>query len=406
MGAVNGVRMSLLLDTGAAVTLLREDTWARVVAKSPQELRPWSALKLVSAGGTPLTIHGSARVELELEGEKFTTPIVVVSPLTSEAILGLDFLQGQQASIDLASKKLRLKGGKCDLPFRDPTSLQGPSEIAVWAVRTVEVPPRSVLEVMASFETPVEGVWLLQEAKRKRLPAAVACALVEPTSTTVPVRILNSKEEQVTVYAGMTLGTLESVEPPTRLGAVDTVSGEEPAATVEVDKQEMLWSLVEQSGQELSSGEKELFYQLLLSYEDVIAGSTADLGRTDRLRHLIHTGNAPPVRQPVRHVPPPRREEVRRLLGEMLEKGVVEPSTSPWASPIVLVRKKDGSARFCVDYRKLNDVTRKDAYPLPRIDATLDTLHGSQWFTTLDLVWLLASRDGRGRPTEDRVLHH
>lgn len=70
----------------------------------------------------------------------------------------------------------------------------------------------------------------------------------------------------------------------------------------------------------------------------------------------------------------------------MLERGVVEPSTSPWASPIVLVKKKDGSTRFCVDYRKLNDVTRKDAYPLPRIDATLDTLHGSQWFSTLDLL--------------------
>ena len=65
---------------------------------------------------------------------------------------------------------------------------------------------------------------------------------------------------------------------------------------------------------------------------------------------------------------------------------MTEPSTSPWASPIVLVRKKDGSTRFCIDYRKLNDVTRKDAYPLRRIDATLDTLHGSQWFSTLDLL--------------------
>ena len=70
----------------------------------------------------------------------------------------------------------------------------------------------------------------------------------------------------------------------------------------------------------------------------------------------------------------------------MLEGGVVEPSASPWESPIVLVQKKDGSTRFCVEYRKLNNVTRKDAYPIPRIDATLDTLHGSKWFTTLDLL--------------------
>ena len=69
----------------------------------------------------------------------------------------------------------------------------------------------------------------------------------------------------------------------------------------------------------------------------------------------------------------------------MLQKQVISPSKSPWASPIVLVRKKDGTTRFCVDYRKVNDITRKDAYPIPRVDDTLDTLSGSAWFTTLDL---------------------
>ena len=93
-----------------------------------------------------------------------------------------------------------------------------------------------------------------------------------------------------------------------------------------------------------------------------------------------------PIRQPFRRVPPPQREEMRRLLNDMLERDVIQPSASPWASPVVLVRKKDGSLRFCIDYRRLNAVTRKDAYPLPRIDDTLETLAGSHWFTTLDLL--------------------
>ena len=69
----------------------------------------------------------------------------------------------------------------------------------------------------------------------------------------------------------------------------------------------------------------------------------------------------------------------------MEQSDIIEPSTSSWASPIVLVWKKDGFTRFCVDYRRLNGITKKDSYPLPRIDDTLDTLSGHQWFSTLDL---------------------
>jgi len=70
----------------------------------------------------------------------------------------------------------------------------------------------------------------------------------------------------------------------------------------------------------------------------------------------------------------------------MLRRKVIQPSSSPWASPVVLVKKKDGSTRFCIDYRKVNSITHKDAYPLPQIDDTLDTLSGSQWFSTVDLL--------------------
>ena len=144
--------------------------------------------------------------------------------------------------------------------------------------------------------------------------------------------------------------------------------------------------MVETSEAGLSPGEKEMFYQLLLSYADVIAESAADLGKADCIRHSIHTGNSAPIRQPVRRLSPQQRNEVCKLLEDMLRNGVIEESRSPWASPIVLVRKKDGSTRFCVDYRRVNAVTRKDAYPLPRVDATLDALGGSQWFSTLDLI--------------------
>ena len=125
-----------------------------VTAKTPQELRPWSALQLVSADGSPLTIHGSARVMLELEGEEFTVDTVVVSPLTSEAILGLDFLQEQQALIDLASKRLSLRSKRCVIPLTDPALPHARTEVLVCVVRTVEVLPRGVMEVDGRLDAP------------------------------------------------------------------------------------------------------------------------------------------------------------------------------------------------------------------------------------------------------------
>jgi len=77
---------------------------------------------------------------------------------------------------------------------------------------------------------------------------------------------------------------------------------------------------------------------------------------------------------------------MRKLLNDMLAKDVITPSKSPWPSPVVLVQKKDGSIKFCIDCRNLNSVTQRDNYLLPHIDETLDTLTGSKWFSTLDLL--------------------
>jgi hypothetical protein len=110
-----------------------------------------------------------------------------------------------------------------------------------------------------------------------------------------------------------------------------------------------------------------------------------DIGRFHGVQHHIRTQGAP-IHQPLRRQSPFAREESNKLIQEMLDHNVIRPSASLWSSPIVLVQKSDKSTRFCVDYRLLNDVTYKDAYPLPRIDDTLDNLAGSQYFSTIDLT--------------------
>ena len=118
----------------------------------------------------------------------------------------------------------------------------------------------------------------------------------------------------------------------------------------------------------------------------MFALSNDKLGRTSILQDEIHTGDAPPIWQQFQRVCPQKRQEIRTLLSEMLERDIIQSSNSPWASPVVLVKKKDGTSRFCIDYRKVNTVTQKDAYPLPRVDDLLDTLAGSRLFSTLDLI--------------------
>ncbi|GFU00556.1 retrovirus-related Pol polyprotein from transposon 17.6 [Trichonephila clavipes] len=136
---------------------------------------------------------------------------------------------------------------------------------------------------------------------------------------------------------------------------------------------------------ELSPEQKSSAERLFQEFEDVFSRNSSDIGHTTVTQHRIDTADHPPIKQHPRRLPFAKQEEVGILLREMQENDIIEPSSSPWASPIVLVRKKDGSTRFCVDYRKLNDVTKKDSYPLPRIDDTLDTLSGHKWFSTLDL---------------------
>eukprot|EP00731_Ephydatia_muelleri_P003764 Em0001g3764a len=132
--------------------------------------------------------------------------------------------------------------------------------------------------------------------------------------------------------------------------------------------------------------ERQQLTDLLTKFESILSDREDDLGRTHLVYHKIDTGDAVPIRQSARRLPYFQREEVRKTIEDMLKRGIIEPSSSAWSSPVVLVKKKDGSTRFCIDFRKVNAVTTRDAQPLPRIDDTLDLLGGASYFSTLDLA--------------------
>ena len=126
--------------------------------------------------------------------------------------------------------------------------------------------------------------------------------------------------------------------------------------------------------------------KLLADYSDLFATKDSQLGSTGLIKHSIDTQGYGPIRLRPYRTARRQKDEMERQIEEMMQSNVIRPSTSPWAAPVILVEKKGGEQRFCIDYRKLNGLTKKDSFPLPRIDDTLDMLHGKHFFTTLDLA--------------------
>ena len=167
-------------------------------------------------------------------------------------------------------------------------------------------------------------------------------------------------------------------------------------------RKKLLSESLAEAGKDLRWQERDKLHTLLLSNHEAFAVEKGERGETDLIQMEIETEDASPKRQPVRHMPFAVRQQVASQLRDMQDQGVITPSHSPWASPVVLVKKKDGSIRFCVDYRSLNAVTKADQFPIPRIDDLLDQLGKAKYFSTLDLAsgyWQVQMHPGSAEKT-------
>lgn len=173
----------------------------------------------------------------------------------------------------------------------------------------------------------------------------------------------------------------EGTKKPKRLASICQVSTD-PTETLE-----MLQKLM--PGKRLSHQQMQDLAAVLTRNHKAFAKDSKDYGRVTEqysCMHSIDTGDAPPtVQKPYRHS---RFEEdfLKSLVGELQQAGLIRPSTSPWMSPVVLVKKKDGSLRMCIDFRRLNADTKRDPYPLPRIDALTDRMQGCSFFSNIDVL--------------------
>ena len=202
-------------------------------------------------------------------------------------------------------------------------------------------------------------------------------------------RILNPGKCTVSIQKGTVLGLFEPISYVKQCDVNDRSDASvfHVAESVEVsDNEELplyLQDTYTEGSQNLSTTQKEEFRNFLLKNQSVFA-KPGEVGRTTLGTHKIKLTDETPIKDPPRRVPLFKRDILKNEVSRLEREGFIERSDSPWSAQTVLVKKKDRSWRMCVDYRKLNEKTVKDAYPIPRIDDNLDALSGAKWFTTLD----------------------
>ncbi|KAL5004549.1 hypothetical protein ScPMuIL_018005, partial [Solemya velum] len=339
-----------------------------------------------AANGEYLQIAGTCEINLSI-GSCVYPHKVLVANIAEKAILGNDFLRQNRVVIDLSRNKLKIGTNTVQL-YCDEGSFQC---CKVTAARNFVIPPESEVVVeglMHRRGSPFcEGVVESVSQLRQNHPQLmVAKTLVDcELSRKVPVRLLNVTSEPAIVQEGSRIGMLYPVQ-----NEIHSVPSNETNASTNKDEvSDSFLDLINRTRGNVPTDKEQVVEDLLLKNKQVFVGPDEKLGRCNLYEHEIETGSALPIKQRAYRLPVHKREEVDKQVESMLEQGIVSPSLSPWASPIVLVEKKHDthkSYRFCVDYRKLNKVTKVDAYPLPRIDDTIDVLSGSQYFSTLDLA--------------------
>ena len=261
-------------------------------------------------------------------------------------------------------------------PCPRPSNPLAPSDLAhphtascARLLQTADIPPETARLVRCHNPWPSEDVLFCPDGA---LPVFVAGIPALSSGPELWYAVHNHRPEPPQLHAGQSIGVLEVVHLA------------EAPATASPSSQPLQTPCQPPLPECFSPLQQQQLNELFKEFQDVFSQGEDDLGNTPLLEHGIET-HGPPLRQPYRRQNPAVHREEMAQVQQMLPSNVIRPSNSPWASPVVMVRKRDGSLRFCVDFRQLNAATVKDAHPLPRIDDLLDALHGAKWFSTLDL---------------------
>ncbi|KAI9554902.1 hypothetical protein GHT06_020180 [Daphnia sinensis] len=322
-------------------------------------------------------LHTLGRVTLPVRyGESLLRQeFIITNGVSEDCILGWDAIQKHGFRLDGEAKSIYLARDE-----QGPLAISKVPDMAITTVKKTTLSRQTSMviaaQVTGSFPyVPPFSAFMFTPVED--LPAGIYIEeFIGNVSGdgTYQIIVENHSLNQVNIPRNTTLGVIEIINQVIRKVALDTsdvkpLEPREPIVISEVDPEF-----------------QAPLSQLLNDFRDLFASKDSELGNTNLIKHTINTEGRGPIRQRPYRVTNNQRKILEDKVQEMLEAKVIRYSQSPWASPVVLVEKKDGEVRFCVDYRKLNSITKKDSFPMPRIDETLDKLYGKKFFTTLDLA--------------------
>lgn len=402
---VNGRLCDALLDSGSQVTIIFEQWYSKHLADVP--IFPVEGLDIwgLSEVGSTYPYRGYVVVDMEFPKKVVGTPATItVLALICPTPRGPDqtpIIVGTNAKASLHKRLATLCEETSGEEVGATLSLQGAvtaekpnsgnldvreDEQEVGHVKwsgpgSLMLPARASYPVHASvdFKQPVEKeILMLDVSPTDPLPAGVLLQpMVVPSyavdSSTVTLLLQNESLKEVTIPAGTILGHLFLTD------IVTNIPKTEPATT-KFDA-----SQIDFGDSSIPESWKKRLRDKLVQRSDVFSLDEWDVGLATGVEHSIRLADDRPFRERSRRLAPADIDDVRRHIQELLAAGIIKESRSPYASPIVIARKKSGKVRMCIDYRTLNRRTIPDQYTTPRIDDALDCLSGSRWFTVLDL---------------------
>ncbi|KAI8493132.1 hypothetical protein Bbelb_291360 [Branchiostoma belcheri] len=376
---LDGHATRILIDTGSAISLISETLRDTIPSLRQSQLKP-SFTTAKSVTGEPLDVLGVLDIHIRIGNYDTCHPVHIVRGADQTALLGWDFCVSN--CVILNASRGTLTVGDEIVPLLTDTELI-PQVCNASVCRITTVPPHAVMAVPVTL-TPRDAhgvslptyVGMLEPRQHDDRGLAVARTIATTDSSQAYAQVTNTTDKPVVLQPDTPMGSFWALQDDD----IADCLGPSPPAVASAGPP------IDLNETDLSSTQAEQLRKLLDNYSDVFSTGPRDRGRTNLTTHRIHTGDCPPIKQRPHRTPIHRQAEIHRQVDAMLADDVIERSQSPWASPVVLARKKDGSFRFCVDYRKLNQATIKDAHPLPRTDDVIDALSGAAYFTTLDMT--------------------